>query len=175
MRGGEHRIKVEVGGGLPPDFREIDNGMDRDLWMPAETWAAIAHPDELTSREFRWFKVLGRLAPGATAAQVNRQVAATAKALESPDPQANRGPGASAVGDFSYRMALAGTTGMVLFAIVGCVVLLGTVNVAQLLLARGFARASEVALRLSLGGRRGAVARQLLIENLLLGLFGLAA
>ena len=59
---------------------------------------------------------------------------------------------------------------MVLFAIVGCVVLLGTVNLAQLLLARALARGSEVALRLSLGARRVAVARQLLIENLLLGL-----
>ena len=72
-------------------------------------------------------------------------------------------------------MAQAGTTGMVVFAIVGCVVLLGTVNLAQLLLARALGRASEVALRLSLGARRVVVARQLLVENLLLGFFGLAA
>ena len=56
--------------------------MDRDLWMPVETWAAVANADELTSREFRWFKVIGRLAPGATVAQVNQQVAAIAKTLE---------------------------------------------------------------------------------------------
>ncbi len=62
-----------------------------------------------------------------------------------------------------------------LFAIVGCVVLLGTVNLAQLMLARALGRAPEVALRLSLGARRGVVARQLLVENLLLGFFGLVA
>ena len=173
LRGKDHRTMVDVWGVLPPSFREIDNGMDRDLWMSTETWAAVAHADELTSRQFRWFKVLGRLAPGATVAEVNQQVAAIAKTLEMADPEANRGRGARAVGDFSYRMDRAGTTGLVLFAIVGCVVLLGTVNIAQIMLARALARSPEVALRLSLGARRGAVARQLLVENLLLGNFGL--
>ncbi|HEY2471154.1 MAG TPA: ADOP family duplicated permease [Terracidiphilus sp.] len=175
LRGKDHRTMVDVLGVLPASFREIDNGMDRDLWMSTDTWAAVAHADELTSLEFRWFKILGRLAPGATAAEVNQQVAAIAKGLELADPQANRGRGARAVGDFPYRMDRAGTTGLVLFAIVGCVVLLGTVNIAQIMLARALARAPEVALRLSLGARRGAVARQLLLENLLLGIFGLLA
>ena len=173
MRGKDHRTMVDVWGVLPASFREIDNGMDRDLWMPTDTWATVAHADELTSRDFRWFKVLGRLAPGATVAEVNQQVAAIAKALEATYPQANRGRGARAVGDSSYRMDRAGTTGLVLFAIVGCVVLLGAVNLAQIMLARALSRAPQVALRLSLGARRGAVARQLLIENLLVGLFGL--
>ena len=53
LRGKDHRNQVDVWGVLPPDFREIDNGMDRDLWMPAETWAAIADPADLTAREFR--------------------------------------------------------------------------------------------------------------------------
>jgi len=175
MRGKDHRSQVDIWGVLPPSFREIDNGMDRDLWMPIETWAAVANAKELTSHEFRWFKVIGRLAPGSTVTQVNQQVATISKSLEISDPQANRGRGARAVGDFSYRMAQAGTTGIVLFAIVGCVVLLGTVNLAQLLMARSLARGSEVALRLSLGARRASVARQLLIENLLLGSLGLVA
>jgi len=175
LRGKDHRSQVDIWGVLPPSFREVDNGMDRDLWMPVETWAAVANSDELTSREFRWFKVIGRLASGATVAQANQQVTVTAKALEEADPQASHGRGARAVGDFKYRITQAGTTGMVLFAIVGCVVLLGTVNLAQLMFARALTRGSEVALRLSLGARRVAVARQLLVENLVLGFFGLAA
>ncbi len=175
LRGKDHRSQVDVWGVLPPSFREIDNGMDRDLWMSTETWASVANSSELTSREFRWFKVIGRLANGATVTQVNQQVSATAKALEAADPQANHGRGARAVGDLKYRMTQAGTTGVLLFAIVGCVVLLGTVNLAQLMLARAFARGSEVALRLSLGARRVTIARQLLIDNLLLGFFGLTA
>lgn len=175
LRGKDHRSQLEIWGVLPSSFREIDNGMDRDLWMSTETWAAVAQADDLTSREFRWFKVIGRLASGASVSQVNQQVAATAQALETSDPQANRGRGARAVGDFAYRMDRAGTTGLVLFAIVACVVLLGTVNIAQLMLARALGRSSEVALRLSLGARRGTVARQLLVENVLLGIFGLIA
>ena len=175
LRGKDHRNQVDVWGVLPPEFRETENGEDRDLWMPAETWAAVASPEDLTAREFRWFNVLGRLAPGSTVAQVNQQVSATASSLEAADPAANHGRGARAVSDFNYRMNVAGTSGLVLFAIVGCVVLLATVNVAHLLLARGLARGPEVALRLSLGARRWVVARQLLVENLLLGVLGLAA
>ncbi len=175
LRGQDHRSQVDVWGVLPASFREIDNGMDRDLWMSTDTWAAVARADELTSQEFRWFSIIGRLAPGASVAQVNQQVAATAKSLEAADPQTNRGRGARAMSDFSYRMDRAGTTGLVLFAIVGGVVLLGTVNIAQLMFARALGRGPEVALRLSLGARRGVVARQLLIENMLLGLMGLAS
>ena len=174
MRGKDHRTQIVIWGVLPSSFREVDNGLDRDLWMSTETWAAVAHADELTSREFRWFKVLGRLAPAASVAQVNQQVAGIAKTLESADPQANHGRGARAVGDFSYRLDRAGTTGLVLFAIVGCVVLLGTVNLAQIMFARALTRAPEVALRMSLGARRVTIAWQLLVDNLLLSLFGLA-
>jgi predicted permease len=69
-------------------------------------------------------------------------------------------------------MDSAGTSGLVLFAIVGCVVLLAIVNVAHLLLARALIRGPEVALRLSLGATRWIVARQLLLENLLLSFLG---
>src|SRR5579863_2809081 len=175
MRGEHVRNAVDILGVLPATFREVDNGADRDLWMPAETWAAVAHSEDLTSHDFRWFRLLGRLAPGAATAEVNQQVAVTAKALEGADPKDNRGRGARAVSDFKYRMDQAGTTGLVLFAIVGGVVLLGTVNLAQLMMARALARSPEVALRMSLGAQRWTVARQLLTENLLLGAVGFAA
>jgi predicted permease len=175
LRGKDHRAQVDVWGVLPPEFRETENGEDRDLWMPAESWATLVDPGELTSREFRWFNVLGRLAPGATVARANGQATATAQSWATADPAANLGRGARAVSDFRYRMNQAGTSGLVLFAIVGCVVLLAIVNVAHLLLARGLARGPEVALRISLGGRRWVVARQLLVENLLLGVLGLVA
>jgi hypothetical protein len=91
------------------------------------------------------------------------------------DPAANHGRGARVVSDFRYRMQVAGTSGLVLFGIVAGVVLLAVVNVAHLLLARGLVRGPEVALRMALGARRWIVARQLLVENLLLGVLGLAS
>lgn len=176
LRHGKDRMEqVQVWGILPPSFRAIDPGESRDLWMPGETWAAITDPEQITSRSFRWFNLIGRLAPGATVAQADQQVAAVASALAVADAANNHDRGARAVSDFSYRMSQAGTSGMVLFAIVGGVVLLAIVNVAHLLLARALSRAPEVALRLSLGARRWVVARQLLVENLLLGIVSLAA
>jgi predicted permease len=172
LRRGKDRInQVDIWGVLPPDFRDVDPNSDRDLWIPAETWAATVDPGQLASTS-RWFNLIGRLAPGATVAQANHQVASITQALAAADPANNRGRSARAITDLSYRMKNAGTTGLVLFAIVAGVVLLCTVNVAHLLLARALGRGAEVALRLSLGATRWDVGRQLLIENLLLCAFG---
>lgn len=176
LREGRDRINhVDIWGVLPPSFRDVDAASDRDLWIPADTWAALGRGRELAGGDFRWFNLVGRLAPGASVATANDEVATIAKALEAADSKANHGRGARAVSDFSYRMHNAGTTGMVLFAIVGCVVLLATVNVAHLLLARALARTPEIALKCSLGARRAVLARQLLMENLLLGVLALIA
>jgi putative ABC transport system permease protein len=173
--GKDHIYQAEVIGVLPPSFREIDPNSDRDLWMPAEVWAANISASELTEHSFRWFNLVGRLAPGATAAQANSQAVAVAFALRQIDPANNYNRGARALSDFAYRVSEAGTSGILLFAIVAGVVLLSTVNVAHLLLARALTRMSEIALRLSLGASRAAVTRQLLVENLLLGFLGWTA
>ena len=81
MRGKDRRFQVAVLGVLPPEFRDIDPQDNRDIWMPTESWAAIGNAGELTTQSFRWLSVLGRLAPGATVAQANEQVAAVASAL----------------------------------------------------------------------------------------------
>ena len=175
LRGKDTHVQFDVWGVLPPSFREIDPNNDRCLWMPAESWAAFRAEKDLTSREFHWLNVLGRLGPHATAAQANLQVAAIADALARTDPASEKGRSARVITDLRYRMNLAGTTGLVLFGIVGGVVLLAVVNVAHLLLARALDRAPEISLRLSLGATRWAIARQLLIENLLLALASLVA
>jgi predicted permease len=175
QRGKDRRESVDVWGVLPASFREIDNGMDRDLWMPAETWAALVGEDELTSTRFAWFNLLGRLAPAASVAQVNDQVSVMAKGWALADPTTKHDQGARAVSDFRYRVENAGTAGLVLFAVVVGVVLLATLNVAHLLIARALSRAPEVALRIALGARPRAVARQLLVENFLVCLLSLTS
>jgi len=176
LRHGKERVyQAEVLGVLPPSFRDIDPNSDRDLWMPAEVWSANVDSSDLTSHSFRWFNLVGRLAPGVTASQANAQAAAVASALQGVDPANNHNRGARAVSDFAYRMNQAGTSGIVLVAIVVGVVLLTTINVAHLLLARALARMPGIALRLSLGATRAVVARQFLVENLLLILLGWAA
>lgn len=176
LRHGKDGIyQAEVLGVLPPTFREIDPNADRDLWMSTEVWTANVDPSELTSHRFRWFELVGRLAPGAKATEANAQAVAVASALRQIDPVNNYDRGARTLSDFAYRLSQAGTSGLVLFAIVAGVVLLSTVNVAHLLLARALTRMPEVALRLSLGATRMTIARQLLVENLFLGLLGWVA
>jgi len=64
---------------------------------------------------------------------------------------------------------------LILWGAVAVVLLIGCVNIAGLLMARGVARAPEIATRIALGGGRSTIVRQLLTENLVLAACGGAA
>jgi putative ABC transport system permease protein len=61
---------------------------------------------------------------------------------------------------------------LILWAAVGVVLLIGCVNIAGLLVARGVARTPEIATRIALGGSRGVIIRQLLAESVVLAACG---
>jgi predicted permease len=122
----------------------------------------------------RWFRVLGRLASGVTERSANAEVETIASRMAAAWPATNKGRRAAVVSDFRYRIEQAGTNGLALLAIVLLVVMISSVNVANLLLSRAGVRGKEMAVRLALGAGRGRLVRQLMVENLLLGVAGLA-
>ncbi|HTA69760.1 MAG TPA: ABC transporter permease [Bryobacteraceae bacterium] len=164
---------VTVIGVLPASFRSIETSGDRDLWFSQQSWAQLGDVKELGNRGSRWFRLIGRLAPGAGARFADEQVRTIATRMAEAWPATNRGRRATVVPDLRHRLEEAGTNGLALLAIVLLVVLISSVNVANLLLSRAGSRGREMAVRLALGARRGRLIRQLMAENILLGAAGL--
>ena len=151
---------------LPPTFRFLDR---TDVLVPIGVFAA-----DFTDRGERGdMDVVGRLSSGVvTLSQAAVEMKTIAARIAAQYPQSNHGFGAHLE---SLREAFTGDTRLavlVLFGAVVFVLLIACVNVANLFLVRGAARAREIALRLAFGASRGRVIRQMLTESLVLAFCG---
>ena len=172
--GGDRKKQVTIVGVLAPGA--IPLAFKSDGETPA--WSSL-DPDAFRERgsrgrELHNLRLLARLAPGASIDAVRAELATLTPPLAAnlPDHLAQRGASLNAV---FLRDEVVGRVRTPLLAFLGavsCLLLVASVNVASLTLARALARRQEFAARLALGARPLRLARQLLTEGGVLALCG---
>ena len=168
-------------GVTPPGFKGTFSlaGPDR-VWVPLSMRAQLSSgqlKELMTNRRFRWINMAGRLKPGVPLAQADAAMKTIAAGLAKQYPAANEGrtvetalESDAALGiNRRSQLVLAGTVMMV---VVGLVLLIACVNLANLLLAQSAAREKEISIRSAMGAGRGRIVRQLLTESVLLAAIG---
>jgi len=171
-----------VVGVAPESFRGHDPVYSPEVWAPLRP---LNDPKLLASRSMAFFSgVMGRLKPGVSIPEAEAELTTLYQRMQpanerSPHPgQPNTNPA-----DFRLRLA-AGAQGLdnarqrlgqplaLALAVTAIVLLIASVNVANLLLARGVARRAELATRTALGAGRGRLLRLLTIEGAVLAVSG---
>ena len=155
---------------------EIVGVLPAEFSFPSKTqvWLGTSDaPDaEWSSRTAFNFHGVAKMKPGATVSSVQSQLDTVAERLRAAYPADNKDRGFVVA---SLREQLVGKTRpmfLLLLGAVGVILLIACVNVAHLQLARATTRMKEIALRTVLGASKWRVARQVLIESLLLALCG---
>jgi predicted permease len=141
------------------------------LGSRVDFWSPIAEPIR-SYRGRHYLSVVARMKPGVSLAEAQADIERVAHNLRAEFPQLNYGHSARVV---PLQRELARTSRaslMFLFGAVLCLLLIGCSNIAGLLLARGLTRQRELGVRLALGSTRLGVARQLLVESVLLAFCG---
>jgi len=164
LNGIPHRV-VAV---LPDGFEDpLESSVD--VWTPLNL-----HSGGPNSWDNYYLSAIARLRPGATLDDARAELAALADAL-----RIEIGGKARFTAHVApLQIDTIGTARPMLWILLGAVGLLlviACVNVASLLLARGAARQTELAVRAALGCSNARLVRQLLVESLLLSLAGAAA
>jgi putative ABC transport system permease protein len=158
---------------LPPALSRFPFNQT-DLWAPRPAEVPFLVPAQVDNGAFT-FQVIGRLKPGVTLQQARQNVDLLAGSYRAKYPQNVDAPSQAKV-DLLLESLVGNQrrTFVVLFAAVGCVLLIACANVVNLLLARFTGRGKEVAVRLALGASRRCVIRPFLLESLLVAVFGAA-
>ena len=160
-----------VVGVAPPEFAGIYAPLRIDLWVPFRYWVGN-HADN------RRGMVFGCLKRGVGVSQAAAELTAVATLIHRENPDMAKDAVAPLLLELvrgipdpvGRRQAM--PVVMLLMAVVALVLLIACMNVGNLLVARGLGRQREIAVRFAVGAGRARVLRQLMTENLTLGILG---
>ena len=180
-------VAVTIIGVMPPGFFGAEVGTRPDLWLPLNLARQMG--DNTTcfnTPSCTFLRVMARITPGISLEQAETRLLVISR----PSMEATLLPGmrADRKSDYLARTLHAepGRSGytslrtkvrnplQILMGLVGLVLLIACVNIANLLSARASARAREFGVRLALGASRARVVRQFLTESLVLAAGGAA-
>ena len=152
-------------GVMPPAFDYTRD--NEEIWVPA-----ALSPETLASHDDHNLVVFGRLKPGVRVSQAQADASGIMAAIrrEFPLEGSERDFRVQPVKDVLIEGY--GERLWILFGAVGLVLLIACLNVSNMLLARAAARTRELTVRSAVGASRMRIARQLLTENVVLGLAG---
>ncbi len=159
-----------VVGVMPDSFSDIpeSTGERIDVWAPLERAPGLFGAPSLTDRGNRLMWVVARLADGATLASAQAELTALSAHIAEASPATNANFTFRAAPLASHYFAEARRPLWFLLGASLFVLLIGCVNVANLLLVRSADRSREFAVRLAVGASAWRLVRQLCIESLLL-------
>jgi predicted permease len=173
-----------VVGVAQPGFRGTDVAVSPDLFLPLMMRGEVTG-DPFTfwnNRHYWWMQLIGRLQPGHTARQAEAELYALYRGQEEEERRtAAEGMSVSKARPIVLLPAARGYSRvrermaqplLIMMVVVGLVLLIASVNVANLMLARGAARQREIAVRLAMGATRARLTGQMLVESILIALIG---
>jgi predicted permease len=179
------RVPFTIVGVMPPDFFGTDVGSRSDVILPLGTeWLIRGRDSQLDRATTSWLLVMARLKDGQTIASAQEALAGVQPQIREATMPTNQSAQAGArylATPFGVRPAAGGPSAMrgryrqpilAIMAVVALVLLIACANVANLFLARAAARRHEFSVRLAVGASRWRLARQQLVESLLLSTAG---
>jgi putative ABC transport system permease protein len=157
-----------VVGVLAETFRHVEANPEReaDAFMPQQF--ETSGPN----RGGHFIRAVGRLREGATVDQARADLSLIAARLEKAYPEDNTNQGVAVAPLHDALVASARPALLLLAAAVGFVLLVACANLANLLLAQGASRRTELAVRAAMGAGRQRLIRQLLTESVVLSMLG---